>query len=401
MKRILFIILIACFQNLFSAGFESEIFTPYVNMSFSETAFMPSVGDFFTGGDIGVETGLLAKINKRNSLFGLYTFDYDGPGFQPQEEGEFLERRMSHNINVEYRRNLGGKFRLRPSFCWSTEYRRSGANESWENGLYNTKSLGFAFAVDYFVNVSENKALSLEYLMRNIKFPNYTDLLLEFQNAGISAELSGGLYDQAYHQLNLDLSYGKFFGGISYVFQKYRNQRIIEDDGSGGGVYGNTLQKDKTISLWFGMKKVFWILDMAPFLTYSIHRSNQNFVRYKYLGDTNPDFIPGNYDYNEIVLSAPVDLLITGKWALSGALNLTRRDYTDRPARNAQNVYKSEKQNNTMTSLNFGIRKKMNEIAYMRLNYSIVVARSNNEFEKYLPYNYTGNTLSLIYEIKY
>lgn len=386
---------------LFSAGVDSRVFTPYFNMDFSESAFVPSEGDVFTGGDITADVGLLADINGKNSLLGLYGFNYEGPGFQPQEQGQFTERSMSHNLNIEYKRFVNEKIRLRPQISGSVEYRRSGANESWENGLYNTKSLGFGLAADYFFGDSGNKSLSLEYVYRNVKFPNYTDLLLEFQQAGASSELSGGLYDQHYHQLGLSAGWEEFFGGVNYVLQKYKNQRIIEPDGTGGGVYGDTLQKDKTLSMYFGLTKKLWIFKMSPSLAYSMRRSNQNFVRYKYLGDTSPEFVENNYDYNEITLSAPLDLLITGKWALSGSLSLIKRNYTDRPARDENNVYKSEEQSNLMTTLSFGVKRRMNEIAYMRLEYLITAASSNNKFERYLPYNYTGNALSLSYQISY
>ena len=124
-------------------------------------------------------------------------------------------------------------------------------------------------------------------------------------------------------------------------------------------------------------------------------------MRYKSLNDPTPEFVGKNYDYNELNLSVPLDLLITGKWSVSGALSLIRRNYTDRSARNADNDYTSFTQSNTLTTLTGGIRKKMNDIATVRISYSLIIASSNNKFERYLPYNYIGNSLGVAYQLSY
>ncbi len=404
MRRIILsviIILSFSLKSFAATAEQSEIFTPYFDMTLSEGVYVPSEGDFFTGGNINTQVGLLSKIDEENSIFGLYNFNYAGPGFQPQDAGQFSERSMGHSFNIEYRRKLNERFRIRPGISYGTEYKRAGANEAWENGLYNTGSLGFKLASDYSFDLDRSGIVTLEYLQRNIEFPNYTDLLLEFQGAGASSELSGGLQDQKLKQISLRSSWNKFFGGITYTQQNFKNQRIIEEDTSVGGTYGDTLQKDKNSMLDFGYHHTLWIFEMAPAISYSWHRSNQNFVRFKFLGDTSPDFIGKNYDYNELNLTVPLDLLINGKWSVSGALSLVKRNYTDRPARNADNNYTSFTQSNTLTTLTGGIRKKMNDIATVRISYSLIIASSNNKFEKYLPYNYTGNSLGVAYQLSY
>jgi hypothetical protein len=54
-----------------------------------------------------------------------------------------------------------------------------------------------------------------------------------------------------------------------------------------------------------------------------------------------------------------------------------------------------------MTTLTGSIRKRINDVAMVRLSYSLVVASSNNEFEQYMPYNYTGNSFGIAYQLSY
>jgi len=127
---------------------DSKIFTPYFDMTLMEAAFMPSAGNIFSGGNINTQVGLLTKITKKDSLFGLYNFNYSGPAFQPQDSKQFTDRDMSHGFNFEYRRNLNERFRVRPGLSLMTDYSRTGANEAWKNGLYNMNSVGGQLAVD-------------------------------------------------------------------------------------------------------------------------------------------------------------------------------------------------------------------------------------------------------------
>lgn len=387
---------------------DSKIFTPFFDMTLNEAAYMPSVGNIFSGGNINTQVGLLTKITQKDHLFGLYNFNYAGPGFAPQDSKQFTDRSMTHAFNFEYRRNINEKFRVRPGVSFSSDYSRSGANEAWKNGLYNMNSSGLQLAVDYTFDFEKNGIVSLTYLAKAVKFPNYTDLLREFRGSGAASELSGGLQDQGIKQVSLRPVWGKWFGGITYTRQDFKNQEVVENT----GVYGGTKQKDTTTMLDAGFHHTLWILELYPMVSYSMHRSNQNFMRFKslgatstpatiLLGDSNVTFVGKNYDYNELTLSVPLDLNITGKWAIGGALNMTSRKYTDRKRRDSNNDYIDGVQKNLMSTLTGSIRKRINETAMVRLYYSLTVASSNNKFEKYMPGNYTGNTIGLAYQLSY
>ena len=381
---------------------DSRIFTPYFDMTLSEAAFLPSEGNLFSGGNINTQVGLLSRLTEKDNLFALYNFNYAGQGFAPQDSRQFTDRSMSHGFNFEYRRNLTDRLRVRPGVAFSREYRRTGANEAWKNGLYNMNSAGGQLAADYLFDEAKNGYVTLQLLYRAVKFPNYTDLLREFQDPANTASVNGGLQDQTMGQVSLRPSWNKFFGGVTYTVQNYKNQKVVELT----GVYGDTKQRDTDTALDFGFHHQLWIFELYPMVSYTMHSSNQNFMKYKFLGATslaNGDvqFAAKYYDYSEMNLSVPLDLNITSKWAIGGALNLTRRAYGKRLARDANNYFTTSKQINTMSTLTGSIRKRINEVAMVRLFYSLVVASSNNKFEKYMPYNYTGNSFGLAYQLSY
>ncbi|HCC46556.1 MAG TPA: hypothetical protein DEQ38_00315 [Elusimicrobia bacterium] len=380
-----------------AAAEDSKIFTPFFDMTLSEAAFLPSEGNIFSGGNINTQVGLLSKITQKDQLFALYNFNYTGQGFTPQDSKQFTDRSMSHGFNFEYRRLINDRIRVRPGIGFNRGYSRTGANEAWKNGLYNMNSAGAQLAADYTFDEEKNGYVTLQYLYRSVEFPNYTDLLREFQNAGNSAETSGGLQDQTMGQISLRPSWNKFFGGLTYTVQNYKNQKVVANT----GVYGTTKQKDTDTALDFGFHHRLWILEMYPMVSYTIHTSNQNFMKYKFLGDSSPQFAADYYNFKEMNLSVPVDLNITSKWAIGGALSLQRRAYDKRYARNADNDFISAKQVNTMSTLTGSIRKRINEVAMVRLFGSFIVAGSNNKFERYMPYNYTGNSFGIAYQLSY
>jgi hypothetical protein len=379
---------------------DSKIFTPFFDMTLSEAAFLPSEGNIFSGGNITTQVGLLSKITQADHLFALYNFGYTGQGFTPQDSKQFTDRSMSHGFNFEYRRSITDRIRVRPGISFNTGYSRTGANEAWKNGLYNMNSAGAQLAGDYTFDEEKNGYVTAQYLYRSIEFPNYTDLLSEFQSAGNQGNIDGGLNDQTMGQFSVRPSWNKFFGGLTYTVQNYKNQKVVENTGT-TPTYGGTKQRDSDTMLDFGFHHSLWIFEIYPMVSYTIHSSNQNFVKYKSLGDTAPEFSADYYNFKEMNLSVPVDLNITSKWAVGGAINLQRRAYDKRYARNADNDFTTSKQVNTMTTLTGSIRKRINEVAMVRLFGSFIVASSNNKFERYMPYNYTGNSFGIAYSLSY
>lgn len=398
-------IITACFCGINAR--QSGRFTPYFNLDLSENIFIPSNGDFFEGGNIDASFGLKSVI-KRSSLYTLYNLKYSGPGFHPPDGRNFGERSLNHIFSMQWQLKPLQYLTLRPGFTSSIMYRRFGSNETWSSGLYNTNSRGGHLAVDYvFAFSGKNATLTAKYLYRNIEFPNYTDLFTEFQNANLSSEISGGAADQKLNEVSIAVEWGGFVLNTSYIIINFKNQRIIQSD----GLYSSTLQKDKNIRLELGCNADFWVFKLAPMIRYANFRSNQNYLRFKYLGAgiidvTNPagdvTFIDDNYSYEEISVSLPADIISSSsKWGLTGKIDLIRRAYKSRPPRDGENNYKSGKQYNLTAQFSAGIRKSISEIVSVGLVYGFMIARSNNKFETYQPCNYTGHSIGINYNVSF
>ena len=389
---------------------DSRVFTPYFNMSLAEGAYVPSQGNVFSGGVINAQTGLLTKLDDRNSILGLYNLLYNGPAFHPQDNLQFQQRSMAHNFSGEYRHTLEDEhWTIRPGIAYAKTYTRSGANESWDSGLYNYNSLGGQLALDYHFGWFENAGtITGQYLYRSLRFPNYTDLLQEFEGSGSASELDGGQQDQKIHQFMLQADWRGYFGGVTYSLMRYANQNTLDNS----GLYAGDKQQDSSVRLDFGLHKKLGALELAPRVSLVCLRSNQSFLRYKYFGAlpvdvTNPSadvtLIPDAYSYNQYELDLPVDLALArnSRWEVSFDANAQRRVYTSRPPRDADNNYLSGQQENTLLNFTAGFKRHLNEVADMRVTYTFTIASSNNSFETYMPYNYTGNNLSLAYDVSF
>ena len=383
---------------------EARRFTPYFNMTLGETLFVQQSGDFFSGGNLKGNVGLLANVTQsgNHAVFGMYQLNYTGPGVQPQDTQEWHYRTMDHIFNVEYRWKVGDTpFRIRPGLLVSRTYTRTGANETWGTGLYDSKSSGGQLNLDYLYT---DGAVTASYLQRKVLFPNFTDLLREFQNAGNTAVTSGGLQDQNITQVGLSAYWKKLFAGVTSSEQKYKNQDVVDSN----GVYGSTLQKDKTLSANAGFTGKLWRFEVQPSATITKFDSNQNFIRYKFFGATdftNGDvvFVSDYYSYNAYTFNLPFYFNLTRMGtALNFGYSVTHRVFKDRaPADTNYDYISGKKQTDDLHTLSFGLRKRLNEIAFMHLTYSTMVGTSNMKFEKYLPYNFTATAFGMAFEVVY
>jgi hypothetical protein len=381
-----------------AVGFESRRFTPYFNMRMSQGAYLPSQGAFFTGAGMNMRVGLLAKAAEKHSLFGLYNLNFSGQGFRFPDSQEFESKSQSHLFSFEYRWDIGEHWRFRPGVSRGKTYTQTASAEVWGDGLYDNDSLGFQVAGDYSFQWRGKKSVVTAMVSRQkVDFPNYTDILREFRGEDENTELAGGLKDQTLIEYSLGFTRGRWRARARMNNVDFKNEKVVEATQT----YGGTAQKDSNLILSGGMEARVWILETSPEVRWQQHSSNQNFLLFQSATDPAPAFAPDYYDYTETAVEVPVFLNLTQKWALSGGLELQSRKYKSRQPRTADNQFKGGKQTNGMVSLSAGVRKRMNEVSSLFLGWSVVTASSNNKFERYLPYNYTGQSLTLGYQLTY
>jgi hypothetical protein len=383
---------------------------PYYSFNWTEAVTFPSVGDWFVGANFATSLGGKYVINPEHALLGMYDLQYKGPGLKTQEGREFAERSMDHNLMLEHHWSVMPGYKVRTRGLFMTEMRRTGSNEVWGKGLYDFRVFGGGIVQDF--NVMRVTDLSFEVTYQYFSFPNYTDLLQEFQAAGLSSELSGGQQDYNNIRFRLD---GKFMkigsAWIGWNIQSYVNAKIVEE----GGVYSDKKQMDNTIELGTA-----WDVELlppaegskagqvatTPSVKLDFKRSNQNFLRFKYFGDTNPVFVPKNYNYSAVELSSPF------RWVYSvgdtgGASSLFFSPtwmftaYTDRPHRDKAGDYQKGAQWTSIVVLTPGITMSMSRFSAMTLGYSYQLQSSNTKFEKFIPYNFFGHTVFMSYDINF
>ncbi|MEK6544690.1 MAG: hypothetical protein AABZ44_09685, partial [Elusimicrobiota bacterium] len=271
--------------------------------------------------------GGLYKLHDKLSLFAMYGLNYEGPGLARSEGRLFSERAIKHSFLFEPSLELGPG-RLRTKLFYITEDRRSGTNEIWGKGLYDYDSLGFS--VGYEKTIFDWSVFPYVRWM-DMKFPNYTDLLREFEQGGLTAEIAGGQIDQILTAYGVALTKRPYIIEISYSLSDFDRESVVESN----GVYGSNLQKDSTLDASLSGEVTLWRFVLMPKGAYRQKRSNQNYMRFAYFGDPAPVFVPKNYDFNEYSVGGQLHLKVTLTKSIFGSLDLNDRTYTDRPPRNA------------------------------------------------------------------
>jgi hypothetical protein len=381
-----------------AVGYESRRFTPYFNMSVSQAGYLPDTGAFFTGTNMNVQMGLLSKIVEKQELFALYNLNFTGQAFRFPDTQEFESKSQAHLFTFEYRWMINDRWRVRPGISVGKTYTQTAAAEVWGEGLYDNKSAGYQLAGDYTFDCLGKKAVVTGMLSRAVvTFPNYTDILRQFRVEGTNTEMAGGLKDQILTEYAVNFHRDRWHARVRINNIAFKREQIVEES----GLYAGNKQKDSNIILSGGVEAKMWIFETTPEIRYQIHDSNQNFLLFRSVTDSTPTFSSNYYDYKETLLSVPVFMNLTKKWAVSGGLDWQHRIYNARHPRNEQNEFVGGKQRSDMVTLSGGLRKRMNDVSSLLITYAVTKSSSNNKFERYLPYNYTGQGVSIGYQLTY
>ncbi|MCX7647509.1 MAG: hypothetical protein N2Z60_02740 [Elusimicrobiales bacterium] len=395
MKNLFFIfyLLFFCFNLKASVSIANKKYSTYLDLSFMQNTNLVK-GSYYGGGEMNSSFGMLFDFNEKNSLALNYNILYSGPSVV-SESGDLKERTISQSFTLEWQKKISEKSRVRPQLFIGKELRKSGSIGDFDDNLYNNNSKGFGLSLDRYV--SKNSVFVYSILYRKIEFPNYTDLLTEFRNPGSQTQISGGLYDNNLYRLGIKWKYRNYFLSSEYTIQKYVSQKVMGED----GLYSDKKQKDGDFEFKAGVESRFYFLSFYPSVSVLIHRSNQNFLRFKSFTDMYPVFIKNAYDYNEYYFSLPSYFKFIGA-DFNFSLGYKKRYYAQRPPRNENNDYiYSKKQTNDLLIFDFSFSRKINELASVMFFFSFVNSSSNNDYDIYIPLNYNAASLGFGYRIKY
>lgn len=184
----------------------------------------------------------------------------------------------------------------------------------------------------------------------------------------------------------------------------YEKQKVIVDTVQDDGTYySDTLQKDTMISLGAEYeRKLSERVALTPSLSIKMKGSNQNYQHFAMATSSVPvQYLAQYYDYNEIILAVPVAVVLSKKWDFFAAPEIDLKSYSKRPPRNKDNEFISGKQKNNLFLLSLGFTLKPNDITRTTFFYTFQNQTSNMEFEKYLPYNYSGHFVGISFNYTY
>lgn len=402
MKKIENLVFVAgVFLLLFSAcpSFAELKIAPYYSLQLTEGAFVPNKGEWNFAMDVITDIGLIAKPSENHSLVGFYELKYLGPGLKRQEGEKFTDRSMDHIGVLRYKYKFAKDYFVKPQVDYMKEYKRTGSNEAWGTGLYDFNRIGGGLSVGRDFPGNATVAVSGQYHFMD--FPNYTDLLAQFQAGGSAAESSAGKQNHKLIQAGVtaDIDTSRF--AYTITFQNYTKQKVAADTVQpGGSYYSSDLQSDVLMNISASRGQEWGIVRLDPSLYYKTKRSNQNYLHFLSATSTEvPTYFGGYYDYDEIGFVVPVALAISKTWELMVSPEWAHKTYKSRVPRGSDGSFLAgEKQRTDMFIISTGITVKPNAITRTTFFYTFQNQKSNMKFEKYLPYNYTGNFVGVRFE---
>ena len=378
---------------LFAASSSADLkLAPYYSLQLTEGAFVPNIGEWNFSMDAVSDIGVIAKPSDASSMVAFYELKYLGPGLKREEGEKFTDRTMDHLGMFRYTYKLSDSYFVTPQVDYMKEYKRTGSNEVWGSGLYDFNRTGGAFTLGR--DFPGNAVLSLTGEYHTMDFPNYTDLLTEFEAGGANAATSVGMQNHKLTQGEIALSIGPNRVAYDLIFQNYTKQQVASDivqpDGS---YYSSDLQKDVLTNVSVSCGQQWGIVNFGPELYYKTKRSNQNYLYFTSVNSTSvPTYFAKYYDYDEIGFSVPITFGITDTLEFTATPEWYNKMYKYRNPQDADgNFLMDEKQKSNMYILSAGITIKPNAITRTTFFYTFQNQKSNMRFEQYLPYNYTAN----------
>jgi len=384
-----------------SQVFSGIEFVPYYNYQFIEGISMSPEGKYGFLVNLSNDIGTIIKPFEKHSFIGFYSIKYQGPGLKKQEGREFSERYLDHLFVARHHWDLGGGIKLKNQLDIMMEARRSGANETWSNGLYNFNRYGgSSYLNKKFGDIDFDGFFKYHFMT----FPNYTDLLDELQE-GADPSASEGKQNSHIFEIGGQGSRGKNTVSISMIEQIYTQQKVVvEQVQEDGTYYSDKKQNDISFTLSGKRKEILSERSVVyPEVSFLYKNSNQNYQHFETVTDTVAvHYIENYYDYYDVALSVPVTLALSEKWSFIFSPEISYKAYLNREPRDESgNFLEGKKQSRVLGIYTAGFKNQIGESSSSMLFFTYQNQSSNMEYERYISYNYSGFSLGFKFQMEY
>ncbi len=364
---------------------------PYYSIEIGQGVALPSKGEWMYPLNLVNDIGLMVQPYDKHKFMGLYELRYNGPGFRKQEGEKFTDRTMSHLLVLRHQYAISPVWTVKAQIDHLNEYKRTGVNEVWSEGLYDYNRIGGSAALGRVFNPRLSVEARAQYHL--LEFPNYTDLLSESRLSPEASDTVTGKQNHALYQGDAAVRYGKWKAEAGISLMSYQKQKVVvasvQPDRS---YYSSDLQKDMVLSMNIQYEQKWKNgIRLSPCFSVKGKTSNQNYQFFPDSSSVPVEFFGGYFDYREYGLALPAMLPLTKKWDLSVTPEWNVRRYSSRTARDENNRYTSDAQVNQLFILSTGFTYSSSEVTRTTLFYTYQQQSSNMKFEKYLNYNYSGH----------
>lgn len=404
MKRIC-ILLLTLLSVMASLEAKAKV-APYYSLQMTEGASFPNITDWLFSSTLTGDMGVMVQPGSNHRFIGFYELRYQGPGLQREEGQQFTDRSMDHVFVFRHHMNLSEKSILKSQLDYVNEFTRAGVDEMWGTALYDNNRFGGSVTIER--TLTPSMSLGLTGQLHTYDFPNYIDLLSQYQQMGSSTtDVTAGLQNQNVMQASLTYKFGKLRCSLDYTISDYTKQKVLGDTiQADGTLYRSTLQQDTALTFDVRFEHEFpRILRVTPSFSIKNKASNQNFWYYVYSSTTSQymptRFFTGFFDYQEMKISLPCDLLIAPTYEIFVTPEWNKKNYASRPPRDKSGAYLDGQQSIDQFCITYGMTFKPNKITRILLFYSYLTQTSNTQYEIGVPYNYSGNTIGVSFNYSY
>lgn len=368
---------------------ESPAVAPYYALDIRQGATVVSKGDWMYTLNLVNDLGLAVRLGSGHRLLGFYELRYDGPGMNRTEGEPFTNRTMDHIFAIR------DHWQFRPGYAATlqadhlVERTRSGANEVWGTGLYDYTRTGGAIACERTMANGTNWEVTLR--RHELDYPNYTDLLSEYQAGGAAADVITGKQNQSVTGIGGRVRYHRFLLNVDTALMQYRKQPVVSSTVQPDGTYYSAhKQRDATLAGTVSLDTpVYGRVTASPSLSLMTRVSNQNYQYFSVAMSTVPvQFYRNYYGYAEAELAVPLTVPLSSKWQAFMTHCMAVRRYADRIARRGDGTFTTERQVTLRSTFSAGFSRRTSAVSRTTFTYAYQKQTSNMRYEQYVPYNY-------------